>query len=104
MGRLAIGFAVIYRWKIKEGLEESFRQAWEMITLDIKEMRGGLGSRLHQADDGTWYAYAQWPSREAWAKSQAGGPTNEEASVLMSEAVEKSFDPIPLKPVRDLLS
>lgn len=103
MGAHAIGFAVIYRWKIKEDREESFRQAWEMVTLDIKEMRGGLGSRLHQADDGTWYAYAQWPSREAWAKSQAGGPINEEASMLMAEAVEESFAPIQLKPVRDLL-
>lgn len=104
MGMHAIGFAVIYRWKIKEGREESFRQAWEMITLDIKEMRGGLGSRLHQADDGTWYAYAQWPSRETWAKSQNHGTVNEEASALMAEAVEKSFDPIPLKPMRDLLN
>jgi heme-degrading monooxygenase HmoA len=103
MGTHAIGFAVIYRWEIKEGREESFRQAWEMITLDIKEMRGGLGSRLHQADDGTWYAYAQWPSRETWANSQEHGSVNEEASALMAEAVEKSFDPIPLKPVRDLL-
>lgn len=103
MGARVVGFAVIYRWKLKEGREDSFRQGWEMVTLDIKEMRGGLGSRLHQAEDGIWYAYAQWPSRESWEKSQDRGPVNEEASALMAEAVEKSFDPIPLKPVRDLL-
>jgi heme-degrading monooxygenase HmoA len=103
MAARPVGFCVIYRWKLREGKEESFRQAWEMITLDIKDMRGGLGSRLHQADDGTWYAYAQWPSREAWKKSQKAGPVNDEASEWMAEAVEESFDPVPLHPIRDLL-
>ena len=103
MGANFVGFTVIYRWELKAGKEESFRQAWEMITLDLKEKRGGLGSRLHQADDGTWYAYAQWPSRETWTKSRELGPINEEASALMAEGILKSYDPVPLKPVRDLL-
>ena len=103
MAARPVGFCVIYRWKLREGKEESFRQAWEMITLDIKDMRGGLGSRLHQADDGTWYAYAQWPSREAWAASRKKGPVDEEASDRMAEAVMESHEPILLDPVRDLL-
>src|SRR5437899_299260 len=28
------------------------------------QYRGGLGSRLHKAEVGTWYAYAQWPSKD----------------------------------------
>lgn len=98
-----VGFAVIYRWKIRPGQEESFRQAWEMITLDLKEKRGGLGSRLHTAADGTWVAYAQWPTRETWIRSRDLGSVNEDASAAMAEAIEESMEPIQLNPIRDLL-
>ncbi len=47
-------------------MEEDFRRAWsEMTKLILKEC-GSLGSRLHRSEDGSWIAYAQWPSREQW--------------------------------------
>lgn len=103
MGDSKVGFAVIYRWRLHVGMEDQFRRAWEAVTLGIKAERGGLGSRLHLADDGTWVAYAQWPDRETWERSRELGPLDESASTEMQEAVSKSFPPILLDPVCDRL-
>ena len=59
-------FAVMYRWRLKPGTESEFVAAWADRTRAILETEGGLGSRLHRADDGSIVAYAQWPSRAAW--------------------------------------
>ena len=96
-------FAVIYRWRVHPGMEESFTAAWETLTRGIREGRGGLGSRLHRAEDGTWVAYAQWPDRATWANMQEMGSLDAAASADLKEAVAESFDPILLEPVRDLL-
>ena len=98
-----VGFAVIYQWRIRNGTEEQFQQAWAMITELFIAERGALGSRLHQVDDGTWVAYAQWPTRQAWERSRDLGPADLNASKIMAEAVEKSFEPILLHPVKDYL-
>ena len=60
-----VGFAVIYRWRIRIGLEEQFQQAWES-------------------------------SREL-------GPADLNASALMAEATEESFEPVLMHPVQDYL-
>ena len=96
-------FIVIYLFIVKQGQEDVFINAWSEVTLSYRDHCGSLGSRLNKKTVNEFIAYAQWPSRESWEKSQDRGPVNEEASALMAEAVEKSFDPIPLKPVRDLL-
>ncbi len=98
-----VGFAVIYRWRIRTGLEEQFQQAWATITKLFMAERGALGSRLHQVDDGTWIAYAQWPTRQAWERSRELGPADPNASELMAEATEESFEPVLLHPVQDYL-
>lgn len=98
------GFAVIYRWRVRSGMEASFVEAWEFVTRAIRDQRGGLGSCLHRADDGTWVAYARWPSRDAWERSQAEDSPDPAASDIMRDSIEESFDPIPLGPVRDLLA
>nr|MEE4268397.1 antibiotic biosynthesis monooxygenase [Candidatus Krumholzibacteria bacterium] len=103
MNMQRIGFAVIYRWRLRKGLEEQFQQAWATITELFMAERGALGSRLHCADDGTWVAYAQWPNRQAWEKSRALGPADPSASALMAEATAESFEPILLAPVQDYL-
>ena len=61
-------FCVLYQWKVKPGKEEQFRQSWREVTEAIYRQHGSLGSRLHENDDGTWVAYAQWPTRELWEK------------------------------------
>ena len=103
MERLKIGFAVIYRWRLRRGMEKQFQEAWAKTTKTIKEERLGLGSRLHRDDDGYWVAYAQWPSRRAWEQSRELGPADPEVSALMTAAVEESFAPVVLEPVVDLL-
>jgi hypothetical protein len=49
-------------------MTQQFREAWHALTEDIFSSCNSLGSRLHESDDGTWVAYAQWRDREAWEK------------------------------------
>lgn len=103
MSESSIGFTVLYRWRLKPGCEESFLEAWAKMTMLIRNQCGGLGSRLHKVEDGTWAAYAQWPNREAWAAMQEMDPIDKATSAEMREAVEESFEPVLMSPVHDLL-
>ena len=103
MDERRVGFAVIYRWKVKPGMEAQYQRGWERVTERLKADRGALGSRLHKMDDGTWVAYAQWPSRAAWERSRAMGPADPEGSRLMHEAEAEALPPMLLDPVRDFL-
>jgi quinol monooxygenase YgiN len=96
-------FYVLYRCRLKPGSEEAFRAVWSDITVAIRDGRGGLGSRLHRGDDGLYYAYARWPSREAWGAASAMPPVLPASSAEMKEHVEEWLPPIPLDPVEDLL-
>ena len=100
---MKIGFAVLYRWRLKPGKEDSFVEAWAKMTELIKQQCGGLGSRLHQVEDGTWAAYAQWPDRETWAAMQKMDPIDKMASAQMREAIEESFEPVLMTPEQDFL-
>jgi|SRR5438093_11766881 len=97
-----VGFCVLYRWKFRPGLEAQSIAAWERATQLIMQHRGGLGSRLHQGEDGTWYAYAQWPSKEVWQAHREAAPIDPEVA-LMLEAEETEFSPVCLAPVSDFL-
>lgn len=103
MEGVKVGFAVIYRWRLRRGMEQQFQEAWATVTETFMAERRALGSRLHRDDDGDWVAYAQWPSRQAWEVSSEVGPADEEVSASMAEAIEKSYPPIPLDPVQDYL-
>lgn len=54
-------FVVLYRWKIKPGLEDQFAESWSRVTQFLLES-GSLGSRLHKGVEDTWYGHAQWPN------------------------------------------
>lgn len=98
-------FCVLYRFRIRAGAEESFKRGWARVTEAIRDTRGGLGSRLHVAEDGTWYAYAQWPDRETWERAQQTGTVADaEAVAMMAAAIEERLPPIFLEPQSDLLS
>lgn len=97
------GFAVIYRWRLKPGMEAQFVEAWSRITELYVAHRGGLGSRLHKGPDGIWYAYAQWASAEARTAAFAGPSLDADAAARMRAAIAESFDEIVLQPVADLL-
>lgn len=98
-----VSWCVIYRWKLRPGLEAQFVAAWKRGTQLIMQHRGALGSRLHKSEDGTWYAYAQWPSKEHWRAHQAAAPLDSEISRLMLEAEEVEFPPVCLTPAADFL-
>lgn len=90
-------FAVLYCWRLVEGREQEFADAWARVTEAIRHERGGLGSCLHRAQDGTWVAYARWPDRAAWQRSREAGPVDAQASRRMAEAIAETFEPVPLE-------
>lgn len=57
--------AVLYRWRIKPGRVDEFRDAWTEGTNRIHKRCGSYGANLHIADDGLVWSYACWPSEEA---------------------------------------
>ena len=66
-------YCVSYRFKLLSDNSETRRQfieVWSGITAFFRDECGALGSRLHHAADGAFYAYAQWPSREVMLASQ----------------------------------
>jgi len=99
---LGPGFVVLYRWKLRPGLESSFVEAWSRVTEALRATGGSLGSRLHRGSDGIWYGYAQWPSEEtrqrAFARSLDPG-----SSAQMRAALAESLPEIVLEPVADYL-
>ena len=101
MEKPEITFAVLYRWRLVPGKEAEFTESWAAVTQALKT-RGGRGSRLHKAEDGTYWAYAQWPSVEA--REGAFREAVELTSVRpMSESVAECFDEIRLEVIADLL-
>jgi quinol monooxygenase YgiN len=96
-------FAVIYRWRLRPGTEAAFRDAWAEVTAAIRRDRGGLGSRLHRADDGSWLAYAQWPDRASWETAQSLPSADAIASSAMTRCIMERLPPILLETVADLL-
>lgn len=69
-------FAAIYRWRIAPGSEDAFRRHWREGTRLVCEKCGGLGSRLHRAQDGLMVAYARWPSKEMRDRAFANLPAD----------------------------
>ncbi|MEN8238819.1 MAG: antibiotic biosynthesis monooxygenase [Actinomycetota bacterium] len=59
-------FVVIHRMHVKTDRRQRFVACWRTVAEALEEDCGGLGSRLHVADDGTYIAYSRWPDRETW--------------------------------------
>ncbi len=58
--------AVIYQWKVREGDEAKFREAWVRGTEVVSEHTNASGgSRLHRMGGGWYLAYARWPTLAA---------------------------------------
>jgi hypothetical protein len=97
-------FIVIYRWKLKEGSDSEFKEAWRRATQAIYAERGSLGSQLMRATDGTYYAVARWPNRDQWLRRSKPGPADPQASRVMGELAEISYPPVELEVTDDLLA
>lgn len=97
------GFAVLYRWRLHEGAEASFIQAWARVSELILSERGSLGSRLHKGPDGLWYSYAQWPSAQARDRAFALGSVDPQARLEMAAAIAETLPELILEPVYDCM-
>lgn len=96
-------FVVIYRWRLQEGQEPAFEQAWAELTALFKQLRGALGSRLHRAEDGMYVAYAQWPDRATYFLSAERGVPDPAIAARMNAAVTERLEPEFMETVHDLL-
>lgn len=98
-----VGFAAIYRWRLRPGMEAQFVKAWTQISEHYLHVHGSLGSRLHRGPDGIWYSYAQWPSAASREMAFAASTSDKEAGELMREAILETLPEIVLEPVVDLM-
>ncbi len=57
--------AIMYEWDVPPEREQEFIDGCARGTRSIHQHCGSSGSRLHQAEDGRWVAYARWPSLDA---------------------------------------
>lgn len=73
-------FSVIYQWRVDPINANEFLTVWAELTTLIKEEYGGWGSRMHMEGD-RWFAYAQWPTEDAYRKPKK---SSERANVLRS--------------------
>lgn len=81
--------AILYVFQVNKGHETAFEEAWCEVTQEIHRLCGSKGSRLHAWVGGTYWAYAQWPSREALENAEIEGhPTLMEARQKMVAACE----------------
>ena len=94
-------FAVVYRWKLKTGMEEQSEDAWAHVTRTIQQHCGSYGSRLHVAEDGTRVAYARWPDESTRKRCDHG---DADGLRMMQESILESMDEIRMTIEVDLLS
>jgi hypothetical protein len=102
-GASPLAFAVIYQWRLREGMEDQFKEGWRRATIALRAQRAGGGSCLHRGRDGTWFAYARWPAEETRAASRALPSIDPEAARMMREATLETLPEVVLDVVDDLL-
>lgn len=96
--------AILYRWRIVAGQEAAFAEAWRTITEALYAHGGSLGSSLHLAADGTYVAYARWPSLQARTAGFAAElPGTTAARQTMKDAIAEAWPEQPLTVVCDAL-
>lgn len=107
-GEAAPQFAVLYQWSVKPGEVRNFVAAWTELTERIRARFGSGGSRLHRSMQGTWIAYAQWPSQAAFeAMSELlsqEGPLDPALRDRFLATIDDTWAPVLLSVHKDLLS
>ncbi len=98
-------FAVIYSFKIIDGKEKDFINAWTALTQLIYKFEGSYGSRLHKTEKQLFIAYAQWPDKETWEQSGAKLPAKaNELRKQMRESCSLIKTEFAMQVVQDLLT
>ncbi len=93
---------VIYRYRVNPDKAQDFVAAWSRLAEVNREHYGTLGSRLHQGDDGIYYAYSRWPTRAAFDASEER-PAQTAARALMSSAITERLSAIHMDILADYL-
>lgn len=98
-------FTVIYSFKIIEGKEHDFINAWTELTKLIYKYEGSYGSRLHKVDKQLYIGYAEWPNKETWGNSGNIIPvTANKFRNQMRESCSEIKTEYEMNVVRDLLN
>ncbi|MEH6452989.1 MAG: antibiotic biosynthesis monooxygenase [Psychromonas sp.] len=90
---------VLFRWELKPGSEQAFKEGWTEIIHRNIEKHGAIGSRLHKTEDNHWLSYSQWVSEAHFRQAQDLHDQHEAARIKMVNAISKSFKPIVMVPV-----
>ncbi len=95
--------ATIYRWRVAPEHVADFKRRWHDITQYIITHHGGGGSRLHQAENGDWVAYARWPQKSDRDKAFAAYTATQAHSTPQGEGKAELIEEIWLTLTDDLL-
>jgi heme-degrading monooxygenase HmoA len=80
---------VLLEFIVKPGQEDEFVEAWTELTRYIRERFGSLGSRLHEAGEGRYIGYAQWPDANTHATAGDDSETYRQLHERMNATLEK---------------
>ena len=89
-------FLVLYKWHVKRGMEEQFREAWRRGTRAITRRYGSYGSRLCRDAEGAFVGAAEWPSEDVWREAMAKGMEHDdvEAHQMFEDATLDGGAPV----------
>ena len=82
--------AIYYRWRLVDGKEAQFIEAWQAITELLKD-QGSLGSALFTSEDGSTVAIARWPDIETRQASSARR-ANPAVYAQMIDAIAEEYE------------
>lgn len=94
-------FHVLYRWQLKPGLEQTFKEGWSEIVYRNVQQYGAYGSQLSRCSDGWWRSLSYWPSEEHWLNALRIDDSESEARQKMLAAILNQEDPVTMVPVLD---
>lgn len=82
--------AIYYHWRLADGKEAQFKQAWQAIT-ELLKQQGSLGSSLFSSEDGSTVAIARWPDLETRQASSARR-ADPELYAKMIDAIAEEYE------------
>ncbi|MGD2133644.1 MAG: GNAT family N-acetyltransferase [Maricaulaceae bacterium] len=95
--------AVIYRWRVKPGMEDQFADAWSEGTRAVAAQCDSYGARLHRGEGGVWVSYARWPDEASRKACFKENDFRDRGFVRMREAAAETLPEIVMELVDDQL-
>lgn len=98
------GWAVLYRFRVHPLRETEFVDLWNEARRGLQRRHGTGGSRPHPAEDGTWCAWAVWPSEAEWEADAADAGLPLLGAEARCACVLECAAPLATGAVRELLA